>query len=432
MGQALLSVLLFIASVVQPAGLVVLLTDYGADSLYVGILKGAVYRQAPAVRIETLTNSISPFDVVEGAYTLWEACGEFPRGTVFCCVVDPGVGSDRKPVALLTESEQWFVAPDNGLLWLVAQRDGVRALHAIENAAVIRTGDTSYTFHGRDIFGPAAAALAQGMPVEELGPRVESLTPLSFPLPRVEDGKACGAMIRDDVYGNVLTNLRREHLEALNLRIGDRVRISVEGKTMDATFVRTYSDVPVGAPLVLLSSAGWVELAINQGNMRRALGGAKHAPVTLEKRDEAKPSPDGEKGRGDGKRPGDEAKNGTEAAMLVQFTRSGGFAGIVDRLMVREDGVVDVQRRMGPHTSYRLPADRVAALRDVLGRLPSVSAGGAPDAPRVRGADFLVYRIEYQGRVYAFTSLDDPEAMLREAVTLLNGLLDEVLRNATP
>ncbi|HNR33305.1 MAG TPA: SAM-dependent chlorinase/fluorinase, partial [Candidatus Hydrogenedentes bacterium] len=143
-----------------PVGRVVLCTDYGVDSVYVGILKGVIYDKFPDARVDSLTNAIPPFDIEAGARILAEGCAVYPPGTVFCCVVDPGVGTSRKGVVLETDTGQVFVAPDNGLLTLVAERDGVRALHEIANAAIWREGALSSTFHGRDIFGPVAATIA--------------------------------------------------------------------------------------------------------------------------------------------------------------------------------------------------------------------------------------------------------------------------------
>lgn len=168
---ALLLILLTSWAGAKPNGMVILLTDYGADSIYVGVLKGAIYSRFPQAKVDSISHSVAPFDVVAGAYMLAEACKEFPAGTVFCCIVDPGVGTARKGIALETNTGQVFVGPDNGLMGLVAERDGVKQVRETSNKALWRAGVTSTTFHGRDIFGPVAAALASGVPIEELDPK---------------------------------------------------------------------------------------------------------------------------------------------------------------------------------------------------------------------------------------------------------------------
>ena len=155
-----------------PNGLVVLLTDFGADAVYVGALKGAMYTKFPEIRIDAISNSVPPFDVVAGAHMLAEAANEFPLGTTFCCVVDPGVGTDRKRIVLETKTGHCFVGPDNGLLSLVAHRYGLAELREIANPKLFRQGEMSQTFHGRDVFGPVAAARAGGVARGEVGPEL--------------------------------------------------------------------------------------------------------------------------------------------------------------------------------------------------------------------------------------------------------------------
>jgi hypothetical protein len=266
-----------------PTGLVVLLTDYGADSVYVGALKGAVYTKFPAARIDAISNSVPPFDVVTGAFMLVEASKEFPPGTTFCCVVDPGVGTERKCVVLETKSGHFFVGPDNGLLSLAAQKLGVVEVRECSNRALWREGKLSHTFHGRDIFGPVAAALASGVSLEKVGPVIEALKRLDLGEVRIENGAAQGCVARSDPYGNLITNISYEDLTKLGLEKDDIVTVTIGKAEFQAPLKQTYSDVPDGKRVGLIQSFGYLEFAVNMGSLADEVKEGAHAPVTVRK-----------------------------------------------------------------------------------------------------------------------------------------------------
>lgn len=265
-------------------GLVVMLTDYGADSIYVGAIKGAMYTKNPAVRIDAISNSVPPFDVLAGAYMLAEVCGEFPAGTTFCCVVDPGVGTPRKCIVLETNAGQRFVAPDNGLLSIAAERFGVKQIREAANTAFWRAGAMSSTFHGRDVFGPVAAMLAGGEPLENAGPELKDLMRLEAAQARVGGGAAKGVVIREDTYGNLITNITAKDLEQLSIKPGETVQITIGKTCFDAPWKTTYADVPEGQKLVLIQSIGLLECAVNKGSLAKTTGEGLHAPVVLRKK----------------------------------------------------------------------------------------------------------------------------------------------------
>lgn len=269
-------------------GLVILLTDYGTDSIYVGILKGAMYSRSTELKIDSITNDVPPFDVEAGAHLLLEGVQTYPPGTVFCCVVDPGVGTSRKPIVLATENGWYFVAPDNGLLTGVAARYGVAEIRQITNESLGHPGARSTTFHGRDTFGPVAAALAAGARLEDVGPKMEDMVKIDLPESRVEDGAARGRVIRVDVYGNLVTNIRAEALEQLGIGRGDGVDIVIGDDRYSAPYVKTYGEVPPGDRLVVIQSSGYVELAANMDRLAEILGEGLHAEVTLRKAESAR------------------------------------------------------------------------------------------------------------------------------------------------
>ena len=264
-------------------GLVVMLTDYGMDSIYVGILKGAMYSKDPGARIDAITNGVPPYDIAAGACILLEACENFPAGTTFCCVVDPGVGSERKAIVLETENGYTFVAPDNGLLAPVAEKFGIAELREATNTAYWREGVVSSTFHGRDIFGPVSAVLANGVPVEKVGPKLEKMVPLELPAVRIEDGAVHGTILRADPYGNLISNIRPADLEELGAKKGNSLAVTIGTESYSAPWVGTYSDVDEGEKLVLVQSMGVIEFAVNQGDLAATIGQGLHADVRVVK-----------------------------------------------------------------------------------------------------------------------------------------------------
>ena len=254
-------------------GLVVLLTDYGQSDYYVGALKGAIYAVYPEARIDDITHQVTPFNIWEGAYTLSLAAKEFPKGTVFIAVVDPGVGTARKAIVLETKDGKFFVAPDNGLLTFVAEEMGIHSIREIKNKATMRPKESfSATFHGRDIFGPVGAHLASGVPLSNLGPAMNDLVRLKIPRAIVKNGKIWGQVIRVDIYGNVITNISDNLLNEAGIGLGDLVILNLRERTFPVRFVRTYGDVPTGAKLCHLESRRLLELSINMGDLANQLG----------------------------------------------------------------------------------------------------------------------------------------------------------------
>jgi len=291
-GLPLLAVAVALASCMAPplglepsrSGLLVLLTDFGDRDHYVGAIKGAAYRVNPLARIESITHDIAPFDIWEGAVTLALAAKEFPPGTVFVAVVDPGVGTARKAIALRTEAGRLYVAPDNGLLTFVARREGVVDVRDI--SALQPLGHRpSNTFQGRDLFAPAGALLAGGESLGRLGPRLKPAEILMLPVvePAVEGGRLKGSVLRVDRYGNIVTNIPADLVAKAGLKRGGRLEASVGAATVQAAFTATYGDVARGEAVALIDSIGNLELAINQGDLAIRLKVRPGMPVEVRK-----------------------------------------------------------------------------------------------------------------------------------------------------
>lgn len=267
----------------RPNGLIVLLTDFGTRDFYVGAMKGAILRASPNVRIEDITHDVPNYDIAEGAYTLLKSALEFPKGTVFLCVVDPGVGTARKPVAVLTADGNAYVGPDNGLFTRVIDAAGLVAAYELTNPDLMGKDLISSTFHGRDVFGPVAAHLASGFPIDRVGPRLESLVRLESRKPRVEGGAVLGEVTLVDEYGDVLTNLLRKDLEQAGIQKGDTLKIRIGDREVVAPFLKTYGDVPEGKPVCTISSGEVFEIAINRGNLGKSIDARRGDPVIVQK-----------------------------------------------------------------------------------------------------------------------------------------------------
>lgn len=277
-GVRLLLLLLMIASLTpstmgaQTNGLIIMITDFGFKDFYVGAMKGAMYKVFPQAKIDEISHEISKFDIKEGAYTLAKAAQEFPLGTVFVGVIDPGVGTQRKPIVMKTKNGNYFVAPDNGLLTLVGDSMGVAEVREITNRDVMRQDIQSSTFHGRDIFGPTAAHLAKGFAFEKIGPVLQEYVQLPISFAKLVDGAIVGQIDVIDEYGNAITNIRPDLFEGLEIQGGQILEIGFGNqRKIRCKYVKAYGDVPVGDYVGLFGSGGVFEVAINQGDLAEQL-----------------------------------------------------------------------------------------------------------------------------------------------------------------
>ncbi|MBX7258996.1 MAG: SAM-dependent chlorinase/fluorinase [Candidatus Hydrogenedentes bacterium] len=245
--------------------IVTLLTDFGTKDPYVASMKGVILSRCADVSIVDLSHEIPPQDVFEGALFLAEAASYFPPGTVHCVVVDPGVGTARLPIALEVGGHK-CVAPDNGVLSLLSRKHSISEARMIANREFMLES-ISATFHGRDIFAPAAAALAAGNPLGSMGDRVATMTMLDVPRARKEDGgRLVGVVMHIDRFGNAITNILREDVgmaQATDIRTG-HVRL--------AGISETYADVETGQAVALFGSSDYLEIAVNCGNAHTQLG----------------------------------------------------------------------------------------------------------------------------------------------------------------
>ncbi|MER3472749.1 MAG: hypothetical protein C4335_01670 [Armatimonadota bacterium] len=248
---------------------ITLLTDFGTQDTYVGVMKGVIASICPQAVVIDLTHEVPPQDVMTGAFLLDVSVDYFPPRTVHVAVVDPGVGTQRKPLAIQTDRAV-FVGPDNGIFTLVLQR--YRAIMAVQlDNSKYHLPEKSATFHGRDIFAPVAAHLANGVGLEELGTPVTHLNRLRLPRVRVDWQGIRATVVHLDRFGNAITNLTYADYEKWRIRWEVRepvVRLAKAGVFLPVC--RTYGDVPDGQPLALFGSSGRLEVAVNKGSAARA------------------------------------------------------------------------------------------------------------------------------------------------------------------
>ena len=261
--------------------IVALLTDFGSQDHYAGAVRGAVLGACREAAVVDITHDVPPHDVMAAAFSLAAARGAFPAETTFLAVVDPGVGSARRALAL-DAAGQRFVGPDNGIFTFVLAEHPSARIHEITNEGLFRAR-VSATFHARDIFGPVAGRLAAGMDLAEVGPPLTDPVRLALERPRpVGSEEWEGAVLHVDRFGNLITSFTQEDLDgALAAASGDPTDLVVVVEGMVLPLVRTYSDVTEGEACAVAGSTGRLEVSVNRGSAARQLGAARGAPVRV-------------------------------------------------------------------------------------------------------------------------------------------------------
>jgi S-adenosylmethionine hydrolase len=252
---------------------IVFMTDFGTVDDSVALCKGVMYSVAPDLRIVDLTHQVTPFSILDGARFLYGATPYYPAGTVFVVVVDPGVGSTRKAVVVKSKRGQYFVLPDNGLMTLVEDRDGIEGVHEVTNRDWMIGAALSSTFHGRDIFSPVGAHLARGEDWTQVGPELKQLVRLKLAASKLDERGLGGEVIATDgPFGNLVTNISGDDFLKLGYGHGQHVHVAIGKTEMNIPFVRTFSDVQLKKPLLYIDSRGHLGLAVNQGSFAAIYG----------------------------------------------------------------------------------------------------------------------------------------------------------------
>ncbi|MEX2701627.1 MAG: S-adenosyl-l-methionine hydroxide adenosyltransferase family protein [Candidatus Baldrarchaeota archaeon] len=259
---------------------ITLLTDFGLRDPYVGAMKGVILSICPDVNIVDISHEIRKFDIRQGAYVLAASASFFPKGTIHVGVVDPGVGTARKAIIMETK-RSFYIGPDNGLLTLAALREGVKKVVQITNSKYMLPR-VSRTFHGRDIFAPAAAYLANGVPIENFGPLLEEYEILSFSKPHVQKDQIEGEIIYIDGFGNIVTNIYSEILEKVGISEEDKIKVLLNDKLEKVLKIcKAYNEVKKGEFLAIIGSGNFLEISINQGNAAKKLNVKEGAKIKI-------------------------------------------------------------------------------------------------------------------------------------------------------
>ncbi|HEX7330014.1 MAG TPA: SAM-dependent chlorinase/fluorinase [Pyrinomonadaceae bacterium] len=257
--------------------MITLLTDFGTADYFVGAVKGAILSVDPKAVIVDITHEIPPQDIEAGAFTLLASYQTFPAGTIHVAVVDPGVGSSRRPI-VVSANEQLFVGPDNGIFSYICDRESSHRTFHITAEKYFRPSPSS-TFHGRDIFAPVAAALSKGVKPEKLGPGIEDEVRLGSLDPVIQkNGKVQARIIHIDRFGNCITNITRDLFEKW-----DNVHLLINGKTV-RDFRTFYGEDSATAPFAIWGSAGFLELSVNGGSAAKILRVKRHNPLLISRK----------------------------------------------------------------------------------------------------------------------------------------------------
>ena len=242
------------------SNIISLTTDFGLKDPYVAEMKATILDICPKAIIIDITHQIQKFNIRMAAYTLSSASPYFPKGTIHVAVVDPGVGTKRTPIVIQTR-RGFFVGPDNGLLVLAAEQQGIERIHTLANSRFMLPRPSN-TFHGRDIFAPAAAHLLKGIKLDDFGPNILEIVKPNFTKPSHHKGSLLGEVLHVDDFGNIITNIHgMENRQILNR---DSVAIKIADHQLKAKVCKAYGEGELHELLILVGSHGFIEIALNQ------------------------------------------------------------------------------------------------------------------------------------------------------------------------
>jgi len=242
--------------------IITLTTDFGLADPYVAEIKAVILGINSIVEIVDISHQIEKFNIRMGAYVLAAAAPYFPKGTIHVAVIDPGVGTKRKPILVETENG-FFIGPDNGVLALAAKKQGIKHVYEIANPKYMLP-KVSTTFHGRDIFAPAAAHLSKGILPSEFGPEIHRIIKPKFARISRKDSMLIGEIIHVDSFGNIVTNFTAKELESAGVK--EDMKLKIGNIVLRLRLCKAYAEVPVKKPLAIIGSHDFLEISVNQGN----------------------------------------------------------------------------------------------------------------------------------------------------------------------
>ena len=256
--------------------IITLTTDYGTGDHLVGVMKGVILKLNPEVRIVDITHDVMPFDILDAALVIGQVYSIFPPKTIHVVVVDPGVGSARRPI-LVTGDQHYYVAPDNGVLSMVYEREPKVTVRHIQ-AEHYFLNPMSHTFHGRDVFAPVAAWLSKNWQTPSFGDEVTDYVRFTMPKPKVAGSTIKGVVLKVDNFGNLITNLTPEDVP--QVISGGKFKITAGGRDIDK-LSQTYSYGAPGEVVAVIGSSGFLEISVNKGNASKSLNMQRGAEVII-------------------------------------------------------------------------------------------------------------------------------------------------------
>jgi S-adenosylmethionine hydrolase len=263
-----------------PTAIITLTTDFGLNDHFVGTMKGVILEIAPETQIVDISHAVQPFDILDGALTISHAYSYFPAGTVHMVIVDPGVGTARRPILLAGDRYQ-FVAPDNGVLSLICDREpGFSVRHITAEHYFLQP--RSNTFHGRDIFSPVAAYLARGTDPDRFGKEIADYVRFAAPRPKPVDERTLrGVVLKVDRFGNLITNITPQDAPQLFAATPSPFRIVIGNKAQATRICTSYADGSPGEVFGVLGSMGYLEVATNRGSAHQLMSAGKGSEVNV-------------------------------------------------------------------------------------------------------------------------------------------------------
>jgi len=254
------------------------LSDFGISSHYIAQMKGVILKSYPQVNCIDISHTISPQHIQSGAFILRATIPYFPKGTIHIAVVDPGVGTQRRGIVVITKNHI-LIGPDNGLLIPAAQDQGSFTVYEITNKAY-SNNNISNTFHGRDIFAPIAAHILNGIAFDSIGQIIHDFTYLNINKPTFSQNSITGEVVFIDNFGNIITNIDRSCIHE-NLQAGKMFSITIKNKTVQIPYHQAYGFIPNDQLLLTIGSTNLVEIALNQGNAAQVLDVSVHDSIVI-------------------------------------------------------------------------------------------------------------------------------------------------------
>jgi S-adenosylmethionine hydrolase len=258
--------------------IITILTDFGQRDAYVAAMKGTILELAPNAKIIDIAHDLTRYNIIQAAFILLNSSKYFPRNTIHLVVVDPGVGTERRRI-IVQGNRSYYVGPDNGVLSLAIQEEGLKKIILISERKYMRSNVTA-TFEGRDIFAPVAAHLAQGVPIESFGRKVDQMIQLRISQPLISNHHISGKIIHIDGFGNIITNITYSQIHDL-ITIGEKYQVTINQLTKTMKYMKSYGYVSPGELIIITGSSNYMEISINQGNAQKLFNAMTGDPIAI-------------------------------------------------------------------------------------------------------------------------------------------------------